>query len=114
MVPPSSEYKKFRDYQGIQTKTMAFHSFVRKQYFNIFDPEGLKLLTHLRLGFSYLHKHYVRHNFQECIKPLCTCLLEAENTSHHLLYYHHNTPFHTDLTNNVNTFIFDFDSSSDS
>ena len=54
--------------------------------FNIFDPEGLKLLTRLRLGFSHLNEHRFRQNFQECLNPLRTCSLETENTSHHLLH----------------------------
>ena len=36
--------------------------------FNIFDPEGLKLFTRLRLGFSHLNENRFRHNFQECLK----------------------------------------------
>ena len=82
--------------------------------FNIFDPEGLKLLTRLRLGLSHLNELRFRHNFQECLNPLCTCSLETENTSHYLLHCHHNTPFRTDLTNRVRTFVADFDSLSDS
>ena len=36
--------------------------------FNIFHPEGLKLSTRLRLGFSHLNENRFRHNFQECLK----------------------------------------------
>ena len=45
--------------------------------FNIFDPDGLKLFTRLRLGFSHLDKNRFRHNFQECFNTLCTCGLET-------------------------------------
>ena len=72
--------------------------------FNIFDPEGLKILTSLRLAFFDLNKHRFQHNFQECLNPLCACSLEIENTSHYLLRCHHKTPFCTDLTNSVKTF----------
>ena len=93
VVPPWSEYKKFRDYQCIQTKTIAFHSYVRKQYFKHFWHKGLKLLTRLRVGFSHLNELRFRHNFQECLNPLCACSLEIEITTHYLLHCHLNTPF---------------------
>ena len=36
----------------------------RSNTYCIFDPIGLKLLTHLRLGLSHLNEHKFRHNFQ--------------------------------------------------
>ena len=48
--------------------------------FNIFDPEGLKLFTRLRLRFSQLNENRFRHNFQECLNALCTCGLETRNS----------------------------------
>ena len=62
---------------------------VQKSVFNIFDPQGLKLLTRLRLGFSHLNEHRFRHNFENCINPLCSCILETEDTVHYLLHCHH-------------------------
>ena len=49
--------------------------------FNIFDPEGLKLFTRVRLGFSHLNKNRFRQNFQKCLNALYTCGLETENSS---------------------------------
>ena len=49
--------------------------------YNINNPVGLKLLTHLRLGVSHLNEHRFNHNFQNCINPLCHCSLEIESTS---------------------------------
>ena len=86
-------------------------SFIRSSensIFNIFDPAGLKILTSLRLSFFDLNKHRFQHNFQECLNPLCTCSLEIENTSHYLLPCNHKTPFRTDLTNSVKTFVVEF------
>ena len=54
--------------------------------YNIFDPIGFKLLTHLRLGFSHLNEHKFRHNFQDCLNPLCLCSIEIEDTIHYLLH----------------------------
>ena len=87
---------------------------LEKIIFNIFDPEGLKLLTRLRLGFSPLNENRFRHNFQESLNALCTCSLETENSSHYLLHCHHKIPFRIDLTSSVKTFVVDFESFSSS
>ena len=44
--------------------------------YNIFNLIGLKYLTRLRLELSHLNEHKFKHNFQDCINPLCTCSLE--------------------------------------
>ena len=59
--------------------------------YNINNPVGLKLLTHLRLGLSHLNEHRFNHNFQNCINLLFSCSLEIESTSHFLLHCHHYT-----------------------
>ena len=38
-----------------------------KPVYNILDPNGLKLLTRLRLGLSHLNEHKFNHNFKECV-----------------------------------------------
>ena len=38
-----------------------------KPVYNILDPNGLKLLTRLRLGLSHLNEHKFNHNFEECV-----------------------------------------------
>ena len=54
---------------------------------NILNPIGLKLLTTLRLGLSHLNEHKFKHNFQDCVNPLCTCSLETESLSHFCHYF---------------------------
>ena len=39
--------------------------------YNINDTKVLKLLTRLRLGVSHLGDHKFRHNFQDCVSPMC-------------------------------------------
>ena len=39
--------------------------------------EGLKLLK--RLGLSHLADHTFRHNFQDCLNPVCSCWSEDRN-----------------------------------
>ena len=59
---------------------------VANSIFDINNPYGLKLLTRLRLGLSHLRYHKFRHNFQDCINPMCDCDLETETTTHFLLH----------------------------
>ena len=54
--------------------------------FDILDPEGLKLLTRLRVHLSHLKEHKYRHNFADTFNPIGNCgLLEIESTAHYLL-----------------------------
>ena len=39
----------------------------------IFDPIDLKLVTLHHLGLCHLNEHKFRHNFQNCLNPLCSC-----------------------------------------
>ena len=41
------------------------------------------LVYRLRIGLSHLNDHKFRHNFQDCLNPLCPCILEVESTIHH-------------------------------
>ena len=78
--------------------------------FNIFDPIGLKFLTRLRLGFSHLNEHRFRHNFENCLNPLCSCSLETENTTHYLLHCHHFSQHRLNLMSSVNSVYENFES----
>ena len=60
-----------------------------KPTYNIHNPIGLKFLTRLRLGLSHLNEHKFKHNFQDCVNPLCSCSLETESLSHFFLHCHH-------------------------
>ena len=64
---------------------------VSNPVYNIQNCIGLKLLTRLKLGLSYLNEHRFNHNFQNCINPLYTCSLEVESIAHffsHCQHYH--------------------------
>ena len=52
----------------------------------IYDPLGIKLLTSLRLGFSYLSEHKSRHKIADSLIPLFSCSLETESTLHFFLH----------------------------
>ena len=55
------------------------------------NPKVIKLLTRLRLGLSHLRKHKFKHNFQDCLNPLCLCGNEIETSTHYL----HHCPAYT-------------------
>ena len=105
-----------RDSESIAIFKKRLLSFIRpipSNVYNIFDPIGLKFLTHLRLGFSHLNEHRFQHNFQECINPSCSCSLETENTLHYLLHCHHFSQNCINLINSVNSVFENFDILSD-
>ena len=56
---------------------------------NIHNPSVMQHLTRLRLGVSHLNEHKFNHNFEGCINPLCTCILEVESTTHFFLHCHY-------------------------
>ena len=93
-----------------KSNLLAFIRPVQNNIFNIFDPQGLRLLTRLRLGFSHLNKHRFRDNFQECMNPVCSCSLEIEDTSHYLLHCHHFTLNWIDLKDSVKSICCNFKS----
>ena len=61
---------------------------VQNSIFKVFNPLGIKFLTRLRLGLSHLNEHKFKHNFQNCVNPLCSCSLEVESTIHFFLHCH--------------------------
>ena len=96
-----------------KSRLLSFIRPIPNNVYNIFDPIGLKLLTRLRLGFSHLNEHRFRHNFQDCMNPLCSCSLDIEHTSHYLLHCHHFSQHRIDHMNSVNSIYENFDSQSD-
>ena len=48
-------------------------------------PDGLKLITRLRLGLSLLRFHKFKHSFQDTLNPTCCCGT-VKTTIHYLLH----------------------------
>ena len=44
------------------------------------NPVEIRLLTRLRLDLSHLNEHKFRHNFADCVNPLCPCSIKSETT----------------------------------
>ena len=74
---PNNFFVQTRDCAPVQTS--------KKSYFGINDIEGLRLLTHLRVQFSDLCEHELRHEFQ-CSSPMCLCQTGIENNEHLFLH----------------------------
>ena len=66
--------------------TLEFVRPERNQVFNIHSSEGRKFLTRIRLGLSLLADHKFRHNFQDCVNPICSYVQEIETSVHFLLH----------------------------
>ena len=49
--------------------------------FNVDSCEGLKFLTRLTLRLSHLTDHKFRHNFQDCVNPICSSGQEIETST---------------------------------
>ena len=55
--------------------------------FNCHKPIGIKLMTRLRLGLNHLRDHKFKHNFLDCLNPICCCGKDIETTVHYLLHF---------------------------
>ena len=69
--------------------------------FSIYDPLGVKLLTHLRLQFSHLNEHKFRHGFGDTTNAMCACGSEVETTEHFLSRCHLYSPQRLKLFENL-------------
>ena len=92
-----------------KSRLLSFIRPLESNVYNIFNPIGLKFLTHLRLGFSHLNEHRFQHNFQDCMNPLSSCNLEIEDALHYLLHCHHFSQYRIDLMNSVKSISENFD-----
>ena len=68
----------------------------KKSYFGIHDIEGIRLLTRLRVHFSDLLEHKLRHKFQSS-SPMCLCQTGIENNKHFFLHCPHHSNHRKDL-----------------
>ena len=62
---------------------MSFFPLKQRSLFSITWPS--KLLAELRLQFSHLNAQKSRHNFKDCVSPICDCGAETETTCHFFL-----------------------------
>ena len=53
--------------------------------FKLHNPEGIKILSRVRLGLSHLRQHKFKHSFQDTLNPICNCGQDIETPCHYLL-----------------------------
>ena len=66
------------------------------------DPEGLSILTQLRVGLSKLNFHKFKHNFRDTLNPLCSTIDGVEDTEHYFLLCRTYDANRLDLLSSVN------------
>lgn len=52
--------------------------------YNCFYTKGIKNLTRLHPGLSYICDHKFKHGFLDSLKQICSCGLDIETTCHYL------------------------------
>ena len=62
---------------------MQFFTLKQRLSFSIHVQIGVKLLKRLRLKFSHLNQLKFRHNFKDCVRPMCNCGTEIEKKKQH-------------------------------
>ena len=82
------QIRRSESFLSFKNSLLKIGRLTAKPTYNIRNPIGLKFLTRLRLGLSHLNEHKLKHNFQDCVNPLCSCSLEIESLSHFFLHCH--------------------------
>ena len=80
-----SEIRNAETYDSFRKMLLNFRRPIGSSTYKIYDPLGIKLLSRIRFGFSYLSGHKFRHNFADPLNPLCSYSLETESTLHFFL-----------------------------
>ena len=81
--------KSIRSSESLALFKKSILQFIRptpNRTFNCHNPIGIKLITRLRLGLSHLRDHTFKHNFLDCLNPICCCGQDIETTVHYLLH----------------------------
>ena len=82
-------YKSIRSSESFALFKKSILQFTRPtpdRTFNCHNSNGIKLITRLRLGLSHLRDHKFKHNFLDCLNPICCCGKDIETTVHYLLH----------------------------
>ena len=73
----------------------------RKEIYNVFDKNGLRYLTQLRLALNPLRFYKFKHNFLDTQDAMCKCNFVSENAEHVLLNCHEFSHIRDTLMSNV-------------
>ena len=71
--------------------------------YNYHNPKGIKLLTRLRVGISYLREQKFKHCFQDTLNPICG--EDIETSPDYLLHCANYLQERMALSNTVNCIV---------
>ena len=97
-----TDIKNTDSHEMFHKKLLTFIRPLENDTYGIYDPLGVRLLERLRLGFSQLKEHNLRHNFDGTLNLLCSCFLETKDKEYYFLRCQSNLSFRTNLTNDLN------------
>ena len=97
--------RNVKSFQLFRNSLLKIGRPIQNSIFNVHDPVGIKYLTRLRLGLSHLNEHKFRHNFKDCLNPLCSCSPEVETVTHYFLHCHYYNIIRRTLLDTVNEII---------
>ena len=97
------DIKNLDSHEMFRKKLLNFVRSSEKSIFNIYDSQGSKLLSRVRLGFSHLGEHKFQHNFADFVNLLYSCTLETESTDHCFLRCQNYVSFRTALMNELSS-----------
>ena len=89
-------YKEFKS-----KKKSLFIKIKSSSIFSVHDVYGVKLLSRLRLNFSHLNEHKVRHGFKDGTNCMCDCGSATETTLHFLLQCQQYQTIRLELLNSI-------------
>ena len=87
-LPPDHPSPEIRNSASLAIFKSRLIKLIRPQKYEtygVFEPNGLRLLTQLRVGLSVLREHKFRHNFCDISDPMCLSNDGVENTEHFML-----------------------------
>ena len=99
--------KNAKSYMCFTNSLLKISRPVQNSIFKVYNPLEIKFLTWLRLELSHFNKHKLKHNFQNCLNPLCSCCLEVESSIHFFLHCHFLDKFRQILLETVEKIIKD-------
>ena len=80
-----TNFDYFPTYDTLKEQLLSFFRPEAKSFFDLHDPEGLRLLFQLRVGLSFLRSHKKQHHFLDTPSEICLCKQGIEDTRHFIL-----------------------------
>ena len=80
--PTLQNAKVFVDFKN---NILKFIRPCQSNVFNCNNYKGIRPIRRLRVGMSHFREHKFKHNFQDCLNPICSCGLDIASTLHFLL-----------------------------